>query len=1147
MNQKRPEKPDSKDRMAQVAESFDSQLRQHGEAVWPDELEGDRIPAVLALINATLQPGSTCSVGPEDTPDISFVVPRQIGRFKVGPEVGRGGFGVVYRAHDELLHRVVAIKAIPRRAGLHHSSDDVRLREARAVARLNHPNLVPLYEVLDDENCVYLISEFCEGPTLSTYLRELHCPLNPRWAGEITLRIAQAISHAHDRGLVHRDIKPSNVLLMTERIDADVLPFTPRLTDFGLVIETGTTGPASFSNRLVGTVNFMSPEQILGDERWDARLSDIYSLGLLLYRMLAGRSPYHATSPIELVEEICSRTVADLPKLSPPIPADLAAICSKAIQKEPTERYATARDLVDDLLRWREGRAVSARKQSIPERVRRTIRREPVVASLGVAFVLLSIVSSISFASSNQRLRKQGVALQQAFKLASTNESKAIQAAYFSDISQAYLALAKNDSSTALSTLTQIESYIGDEQRERFDLRLLRSLSQQGWSQVASLEGVVEEIVYVPSKGCFAVVGETEGVHFIRESDGTVIGRYGVKAPEKIKALALTLDGTCMSIGKSTAPTLPWGLAEGGQAVELVSLDNLWARTADSEKSAEADCRTLHTWSGFDATVESLAFSDDGKHLAVGPRYEPIQVLSVLTDAPRLELWSDRRNEDLSFSRRSELTWMTTKTSVSVYDLRKKKQVRQSSLPAPHEARRVRRSPDGKWLVAAPQKVAQAFLFATGVQTDQNDTPIVLDGVAGELMALSFSPNSKYLAVGSIGGCVSVWDLDVLDTRLRERRAGVTATDMLESMSVSAERVYRVHHTPVTSLAVSDHGTVLSGDAKGAVVLIHGDSPAAVDRRLALPCHVRTACVASDGGTVFVGGEDGSIWSINTNTNESTKLHDGYPSAVTRLGLSQDNRWLAAGFFDGQVVIRENIASSQWNLVPYVPIDTQPMMAIVRGIEFNSSAQGMLITRGYAQAQWVDLEFPETTAETVRIKERYVYHAPTPINIHSIIDDDTVLAFGDTYCLLEGDTEVQAKTMVGSHHVCSACFDPASQNTILGTHDGYLRVVDQDGKMLRESQRWKPLESGAREVRQINVIALSPNGENIFTGSKLGDVGIWDAKALRYLGTIPRSKDKGAIDMISVSKDGKWLVTHQYGDGVNQELGTGEIRVISIR
>ncbi|MGB7326916.1 MAG: serine/threonine-protein kinase, partial [Rubripirellula sp.] len=359
---------------ANTSTNIEDLFRHQCNEPWLKNANKTRVASILKLLEGTIRPGSTRSISDTDGQRLPLDVPATVGRFEIGELVGEGSFGAVHRAFDTVLQRHVALKAVALRPGLQTADDDYRLNEARAAAKLNHPNLVPLYEVLTDETGVYLVSEFCDGPTLAGYLAEDGSLIEPSWAAEIALKLSKAIAHAHGRGLVHRDIKPSNVLLSPERATDDLLPFTPRLTDFGLVLDIDKEASQQRNNRLAGTILYMSPEQIRGDQNSNACSGDIYALGLLLYRMLAGKLPYRSNSTAKLFHEICVTPIEPVEETELAIPPDLHAIYLKALEKDPSKRYLTAQEMADDLLRFRDGREVSARPRSRPERIWQGLR-----------------------------------------------------------------------------------------------------------------------------------------------------------------------------------------------------------------------------------------------------------------------------------------------------------------------------------------------------------------------------------------------------------------------------------------------------------------------------------------------------------------------------------------------------------------------------------------------------------------------------------------------------------------------------------------------------------------------------------------------------------------------------------------------------
>lgn len=334
--------------------------------------------------------------------------------------LGRGGMGVVYRARQLGLGRTVALKMIL--TGLQAGPKDLaRFRaEAAALARLQHPNIVQIYDVGEAGSRPFFVFEFVAGGSLAQYLQGKPQPVRP--AAQLVDTLARAVHVAHANGVIHRDLKPANILLREEREDARGDPqeawslsprlasLTPKITDFGLAKCDGGDGEGlglrghTVTGDLLGTPNYMAPEQAMVPRQPVGPAADVYALGAILYELLTGRPPFTGETPLATVLQVLNNEPVPVTSLRPNVPLDLETICLKCLRKEPRRRYSSALELAEDLQRFLRGEPIRARPIRATERLWHWVRRHPTAAGLLAAGLLAPAVALLTMSLLSARL-----------------------------------------------------------------------------------------------------------------------------------------------------------------------------------------------------------------------------------------------------------------------------------------------------------------------------------------------------------------------------------------------------------------------------------------------------------------------------------------------------------------------------------------------------------------------------------------------------------------------------------------------------------------------------------------------------------------------------------------------------------------------
>jgi serine/threonine protein kinase len=402
-----------------------------------DVATGDASPSKAFQNTPTLVPldvdrSTAPSVIADDNP--STHLPRDAGVLSFGDyelleEIARGGMGVVYKARQLRPNRIVALKMIL--AGQLASPTDVKRfhAEAEAAANLDHPGIVPVFEVGVRDGQHYFSMGYVEGQSLAEKLSQ--GPLPPREAAEILLRVAEAVEYAHRHGVIHRDLKPANILLQKSDVRTreqgagsaakpsasnpqsairnPQLSLNPKVTDFGLARRIEGDSQLTGSGQILGTPSFMPPEQAAAKQDQIGPMCDVYSMGAILYAMVTGRPPFQSASPMETLLEVLEREPVAPRLLNAKLPRDLNTICLKCLRKEPSKRYHSAAALADDLGRWLENKPIVARPVGRGERIWLWCKRRPAVAALSAAMLAISTVGTLVAVERQTAVRADGL------------------------------------------------------------------------------------------------------------------------------------------------------------------------------------------------------------------------------------------------------------------------------------------------------------------------------------------------------------------------------------------------------------------------------------------------------------------------------------------------------------------------------------------------------------------------------------------------------------------------------------------------------------------------------------------------------------------------------------------------------------------
>ncbi|WP_166826103.1 protein kinase domain-containing protein [Thalassoroseus pseudoceratinae] len=721
--------------------------------------------------------------------------PESLGRFQLIRKLGEGAHGVVYLAKDTVIKRTVALK-LPRHTAL---TDPNRrnsfVKEAQASGSLQHPNIVSIHEAGEIDGVCYLAAAYVDGQTLAEWLENEKHPIPPRTAAQIIAVLADAVQHAHQSNIIHRDLKPTNILIDTKVPSAD-LAFRPQITDFGLAkildVEEQTR---TATGVIKGTVAYMAPEQI--QQKDVGPHTDIFALGTILYELLTRRTPFQSDSLSQTLRSVLDDPPTPPKRLAPSVPRDLQAICLKCLEKRPQDRYASASELRDDLVRYCNGEVVTANATSPIVSAWRWAKRRPSWAALLLTVILALSAGVLGLSLHVRQLAKVNTSLKVVTgELADALKEASVARAQAEDSEQSARQFALQSQRMSYSSDMQLAARSWRDG----EIRQVRSVLDRHISQgtqpdlrglewnyldyaislpsdlVMQLSASIYWITWSPNEEQVAICG-SDGIVRIINAETFQVEQIFETQQGELNCVVYSPDGQFLASSGDDGTVKVYDLQDGSiktlQAHDGLAFGLVFTPDGESLFSCGTDSRIVrwntktwkssHTFKGHVARVEAIAVSPNGRWLASSSYDHRVGIWDLETNENVELLRPIPAHHIFSVAFSSDSRFLAIGSRSGNFEIRDTTRwERLIRMPTADPVQRVQFLPDGSKLVTA-DSVGVLRLWEMGTDADTGAPNLSLLRAwwseSDRIYATALGKQGQTLWTGSEDGKLRVWDL----------------------------------------------------------------------------------------------------------------------------------------------------------------------------------------------------------------------------------------------------------------------------------------------------------------------------------------------------------------------------------------------------